>query len=230
VSTTPRVITAKFAGRCWDCRQPFPEGERISYLPAEGGRKSRSSHLACVENGPQPPQPAPPPERFTPGESRAIYTCNNRRCPEVGREWEAPAPAANVRFTGRRATCRRCGDIATWVRPAAAEPEPMQTTAARREESPPAVQQRPADPTRSLVGDGFPVSRQQRAGHVRPPVVQRQTSEPRPTLPPAYSDNPDCVVCQRGGPGPSHNGSPRCRSGSPASGGRHAHCSCDTCY
>jgi len=224
VSTTPRVITAKFAGRCWDCRQPFPEGERISYLPAEGGRKSRSSHLACVENGPQPAQPAPPPERFTPGESRAIYTCNNRRCPEVGREWEAPAPAANVRFTGRRATCRRCGDIATWVRPAAAEPEP-QTTAVQREE-PPAAQ--PAS-GRSLVGDGFPVSRQQRAAHVRPPVVQPRIV--RVEAPPApYKDNPDCVTCQRGGPGPSHNGSPRCRSGSPASGGRHAHCSCDTCW
>lgn len=28
----------------------------------------------------------------------------------------------------------------------------------------------------------------------------------------------------------SHNGSPRCRSGSIASGGTRAHCTCDTCY
>lgn len=30
--------------------------------------------------------------------------------------------------------------------------------------------------------------------------------------------------------GPSHEGSQRCESGSLASGGRNAHCSCDTCF
>lgn len=29
---------------------------------------------------------------------------------------------------------------------------------------------------------------------------------------------------------PSHYGSKRCESGSLASGGTHAHCSCDTCF
>jgi len=29
---------------------------------------------------------------------------------------------------------------------------------------------------------------------------------------------------------PPHNGSPLCRSGSLASGGRHAHCACNTCF
>lgn len=29
---------------------------------------------------------------------------------------------------------------------------------------------------------------------------------------------------------PSHDGSSRCQSGSLASGGRHAHCTCDTCF
>jgi len=220
VSTTPRVMTAKYAGRCWECKRPIVEGDQISFLPPEGDRKGRSSHLTCVEHEPQPPQP----ERFTPGEGRAIYKCTNRRCPEVSREWEDAAPAANRRFTGQSVKCRRCGSIATWVRPV--------TAAARREESPPAVQQRPADPTPSIVGDGFPVSRQPNSRH----VSNRQPARPAPqpvrvqAPPTAYADNPDCPVCQRGGPGPSHNGSPRCRSGSPASGGRHAHCSCDTCY
>jgi hypothetical protein len=29
---------------------------------------------------------------------------------------------------------------------------------------------------------------------------------------------------------PSHNGSPRCQSGSIASGGKNAHCTCDVCF
>jgi hypothetical protein len=40
----------------------------------------------------------------------------------------------------------------------------------------------------------------------------------------------NCQTCKRGGPGPEHDGSPLCRSGSIASGGKKAHCSCDTCY
>ena len=40
----------------------------------------------------------------------------------------------------------------------------------------------------------------------------------------------ECSTCKRNGPGPSHEGSPHCRSGSIASGGTKAHCSCDTCY
>ena len=30
--------------------------------------------------------------------------------------------------------------------------------------------------------------------------------------------------------GPSHSGSPNCKSGSIASGGKQAHCACDTCF
>ncbi len=30
--------------------------------------------------------------------------------------------------------------------------------------------------------------------------------------------------------GPTHDGSPRCQSGSIASGGRNAYCTCDTCF
>jgi hypothetical protein len=33
-----------------------------------------------------------------------------------------------------------------------------------------------------------------------------------------------------GRPGPSHQGSKHCRSGSLASGGSKAHCACDACY
>ena len=40
----------------------------------------------------------------------------------------------------------------------------------------------------------------------------------------------ECSTCKRNGPGPSHEGSPHCKSGSIASGGKKAHCSCDTCY
>ncbi len=43
----------------------------------------------------------------------------------------------------------------------------------------------------------------------------------------------DCPVCTRiqvEGFGPSHNGSRRCASGSLASGGKYAHCTCDTCF
>jgi hypothetical protein len=43
-----------------------------------------------------------------------------------------------------------------------------------------------------------------------------------------------CKTCEtvreEGGFGPSHNGSPLCRSGSIASGGTRAHCTCDTCF
>lgn len=43
-----------------------------------------------------------------------------------------------------------------------------------------------------------------------------------------------CETCEsikaEGGFGPSHDGSTRCESGSIASGGTRAHCSCDTCF
>jgi len=39
-----------------------------------------------------------------------------------------------------------------------------------------------------------------------------------------------CAEIARGGHGPSHYGSPRCESGSLASGGPNAHCSCDRCF
>lgn len=43
-----------------------------------------------------------------------------------------------------------------------------------------------------------------------------------------------CPTCRRvateGGLAPSHDGSPRCQSGSIASGGDYAHCSCGTCF
>lgn len=45
----------------------------------------------------------------------------------------------------------------------------------------------------------------------------------------------DCITCKQikedyRGFGPSHNGSINCSSGSIASGGRRAHCACDTCF
>ena len=39
-----------------------------------------------------------------------------------------------------------------------------------------------------------------------------------------------CTQCQQTGMQPSHFGSERCESGSLASGGETAHCSCDTCF
>ncbi len=49
------------------------------------------------------------------------------------------------------------------------------------------------------------------------------------------NDLSTCPTCEEirtehKGFGPSHNGSPRCESGSIASGGQNAHCSCDTCF
>jgi hypothetical protein len=38
-----------------------------------------------------------------------------------------------------------------------------------------------------------------------------------------------CVACVRGDL-PSHSGSPKCESGSIASGGHISHCTCDTCF
>ncbi len=39
-----------------------------------------------------------------------------------------------------------------------------------------------------------------------------------------------CRQCDIEGMKPSHNGSARCESGSIASGGSTAHCTCDTCF
>jgi hypothetical protein len=39
-----------------------------------------------------------------------------------------------------------------------------------------------------------------------------------------------CRTCSMPGMKPSHTGSPRCESGSIASGGKNAHCTCDTCF
>lgn len=42
---------------------------------------------------------------------------------------------------------------------------------------------------------------------------------------------PDCRTCALPGTfKPSHNGSVSCQSGSIASGGKNAHCTCDTCF
>lgn len=43
-------------------------------------------------------------------------------------------------------------------------------------------------------------------------------------------DEKACSTCQETGMRPSHNGSKRCESGSIASGGPNAHCSCDRCF
>lgn len=39
-----------------------------------------------------------------------------------------------------------------------------------------------------------------------------------------------CAIVKIDGWGPSHFGSSGCRSGSLASGGRNAHCTCDGCF
>lgn len=39
-----------------------------------------------------------------------------------------------------------------------------------------------------------------------------------------------CPTCALPGTKPSHDGSPRCQSGSIASGGKNAHCSCGVCF
>ena len=53
----------------------------------------------------------------------------------------------------------------------------------------------------------------------------------------AYKDNYDaifgkkeCEGCKEQGMFPSHNGSAMCQSGSIASGGHKAHCTCDVCF
>lgn len=47
-------------------------------------------------------------------------------------------------------------------------------------------------------------------------------------------EHPDCKSCKRitdeGGFGPTHDGSRLCESGSIASGGATAHCTCDWCF
>ena len=52
---------------------------------------------------------------------------------------------------------------------------------------------------------------------------------------PPLRKNPDCALCREirekhHGFGPSHDGSRNCQSGSLASGGQRAHCTCDVCF
>jgi len=51
-------------------------------------------------------------------------------------------------------------------------------------------------------------------------------------FPKALQMRPKCEECRRigSGFGPRHNGSRHCESGSIASGGDRAHCTCDTCF
>lgn len=54
-----------------------------------------------------------------------------------------------------------------------------------------------------------------------------ESGEPKPVT----DECPECAANKaRGGYGPSHDGSRYCHSGSIASGGRRAHCTCDTCW
>jgi len=47
----------------------------------------------------------------------------------------------------------------------------------------------------------------------------------------ALNGSPDCPICAEPTTfKPDHMGSPGCRSGSLASGGTQAHCTCDTCF
>jgi hypothetical protein len=43
-------------------------------------------------------------------------------------------------------------------------------------------------------------------------------------------ENPGCKGCNVVGMSPGHDGSRYCKSGSIASGGTRAHCTCDTCF
>lgn len=50
---------------------------------------------------------------------------------------------------------------------------------------------------------------------------------------PPYHAAEECLACAHyrlTGFGPTHDGSPHCESGSIASGGKRAHCSCDSCF
>jgi hypothetical protein len=58
-------------------------------------------------------------------------------------------------------------------------------------------------------------------------AVKKKADEKKASLEKSKSE---CSTCKRGGAGPSHEGSSMCRSGSIASGGHRAHCSCDTCF
>ena len=194
MSTTPRVIVARYDSRCWDCRNPINAGDTVSFLPAdpEAGRpKGRTSHLDCVQQGPRPPMRRSISPYVTPDEPLREVERHIERQMQMQREREMQRPAA---------------------------PPP------------------PPPAPRPRTDNGFPVNRPSRARHLTEQMSQ-PTQAAQPLVPgtpreraKAYADNPDCELCKRGGPGPSHNGSPNCRSGSPASGGRHAHCACDTCF
>ena len=63
-------------------------------------------------------------------------------------------------------------------------------------------------------------------------AMEAQKSKPEPEVDRTpHRDFPqgDCPECRAGSP-VSHNGSAGCRSGSIASGGSKAHCTCDTCF
>ncbi len=56
--------------------------------------------------------------------------------------------------------------------------------------------------------------------------------KPDASKPAVPEDCPTCKLIRErdNGFGPTHRGSKNCESGSLASGGEHAHCSCDTCF
>ena len=62
-------------------------------------------------------------------------------------------------------------------------------------------------------------------------VEIRQTDTmPAPGFYGRCRDHGGCRTCSKPGMVPSHDGSRFCESGSIASGGKHAHCTCDTCF
>jgi hypothetical protein len=62
-------------------------------------------------------------------------------------------------------------------------------------------------------------------------AVAAQLAPAAPAPAPAAAPCGTCADNKaNGGFGPSHDGSPYCKSGSIASGGTRAHCTCDTCF
>ena len=63
------------------------------------------------------------------------------------------------------------------------------------------------------------------------PLTEEQQKEREHGL--RIANTPECPTCAsmgKNGFGPSHMGSPRCESGSLASGRMRSHCTCDTCF
>jgi hypothetical protein len=248
-------MNANFNGRCAVCHQGFPAGTRISYTPPHDGQRSRTVHLECVgrerpplndyqrsqifeQSSPLPPRSRPEDVRAADARERAHYQARREEVEQTGRVpgRDPKRPCRACDDAGYQ--CEVCGNPGLENAPSnqsekgtapgdGRKVERMPETNASRQSTEPTTVGFPRRPARArhIGTPGNRFAEQAPLRTVGHPDIPRYNGQIQPH---AWIEG--CPQCALEHIGPDHTGSQFCKSGSLASGGLRAHCSCSFCF